>query len=492
MKSTITITSIRKPSKWFILMLTFVFSTGVALSQVAINTDNSAPNASAMLDVKATGLGLLAPRMTFANRPVSPATGLIIYQTDSNPGYYYYDGAAWQKVGRAADQYWGLNGSDIYNMNAGNVYLSPGVGSDGHKLNIQQYNTGKSAVHGTEEASGYIYSEGNLGVLNWPGNPMGLPKDVANIGVLGIKNANGVEGTGIYGWTMDNDANNYGGIFVADGNGTGINNAIYADADSASTNYAAYLKGRLYVMANNNLTDDAPDYSADLITALIDHDQFIDSRAIYGKSVPQPGYGFGIYGEGGYRGVYGYANSTTYTGSTIGVYGYSTGTAGTRYGVYGYAYNSGGTSAVGVYGSAGGATSNWAGYFSGSTYVSTDLRIATTVSATGYALSVNGKIACEEVLVQDNASWPDYVFNKDYNLMSLEELESSINENNHLPGLPPASEVEENGFNVADMQRRVLEKVEELTLYTIEQGKLIQELQNEVKILKEEKAALTK
>ncbi len=84
---------------------------------------------------------------------------------------------------------------------------------------------------------------------------------------------------------------------------------------------------------------------------------------------------------------------------------------------------------------------------------------------------------CEEIRVEDSGSWPDYVFDKNYDLMSLKELEESIEKNNHLPGLPSAAEVEENGFLVADMQKRVLEKVEELTLYTIEQGKLIEQLQ---------------
>jgi hypothetical protein len=105
-----------------------------------------------------------------------------------------------------------------------------------------------------------------------------------------------------------------------------------------------------------------------------------------------------------------------------------------------------------------------------------DICMGTSSPAVGYRLSINGKVACEEVLVELDANWPDYVFTQDYNLMSLSDLEKNIRENNHLPGLPSAIEVEENGFHLADMQRRVLEKVEELTLYTIEQGKQIEDL----------------
>jgi hypothetical protein len=90
------------------------------------------------------------------------------------------------------------------------------------------------------------------------------------------------------------------------------------------------------------------------------------------------------------------------------------------------------------------------------------------------------------VLVQLDANWPDYVFTEDYDLMSLKELERSIEENNHLPGLPSATVVHENGFELADMQRRLVEKVEELTLYTIEQGKQIEDLQQKISQLEKE------
>jgi hypothetical protein len=120
--------------------------------------------------------------------------------------------------------------------------------------------------------------------------------------------------------------------------------------------------------------------------------------------------------------------------------------------------------------------------------------IGTITAATGYKLSVNGKVACEEVLVELDGNWPDYVFAEDYDLMSLSELENSIKTNNHLPGLPSATEVEQNGFELADMQKRVLQKVEELTLYTIEQEKLIEkqgllirELQKRIELLENEK-----
>lgn len=469
--------------RWIVLVAFIAISFRITNAQVAINTDNSAPNASAMLDVKATGLGFLAPRMTFAQRPAAPATGLLIYQTDVDPGFYYYDGAAWQKVGRASSDYWQPNGSDIY-FNAGKVSIGV-TAAESHGLYTQNYVFGKGAVRGTDQSGTDIYAEGMLGVLT--PDDLGAPVSVYNAGVLGIKPNNGANGAAVYGWNNDDNALNYGGLFATDGLGTTANYGLYSTASNAPENFAGYFKGRVKVEANST----GNDYPSPVLSSSVTHTDFYDSYALEGTSIPQPGYGFGLYATGGYRGVFGYGDGSTYTGSVIGVYGYCTGTAGTRYGVYGYGYNSGG-SAIGVYGYASGTTTSWAGYFAGSTYVSTDLRIATTSAATGYVLSVNGKIACEEVLVQDAASWPDYVFDDNYSLMSLEDLEKSIEKNNHLPGLPSAGTVEEEGFELSVMQKKVLEKVEELTLYTIQQDKQIKALQQEMENLKKENASLKK
>lgn len=109
--------------------------------------------------------------------------------------------------------------------------------------------------------------------------------------------------------------------------------------------------------------------------------------------------------------------------------------------------------------------------------------IGTSAPATGYALSINGKAVCTEVLVDNVVNWPDYVFSENYSLMNLSELEKSIKENNHLPGIPAAAEVENSGVLLGDMQKKLLQKVEELTLYTIEQDKQIRELQNKIEAL---------
>jgi len=103
--------------------------------------------------------------------------------------------------------------------------------------------------------------------------------------------------------------------------------------------------------------------------------------------------------------------------------------------------------------------------------------------ATGFSLSVDGRIMCEDIQVLNSTSWPDYVFAKDYKLMPLEEVEKSINKNKHLPNVPSAAEMEKTGINLAEMSKKLIEKVEELTLYVIELNKKNNALTEKVKQL---------
>lgn len=95
-------------------------------------------------------------------------------------------------------------------------------------------------------------------------------------------------------------------------------------------------------------------------------------------------------------------------------------------------------------------------------------------------LAVNGTIHSKEVVV-DLIGWPDYVFEKDYNLMTLNELEISINKNKHLPNIPSSDEIECNGLGLGDMNKKLMEKVEELTLYIIQLNKELQEVKSQIK-----------
>ncbi len=109
-----------------------------------------------------------------------------------------------------------------------------------------------------------------------------------------------------------------------------------------------------------------------------------------------------------------------------------------------------------------------------------NIGIGTTTPS--HLLSVNGAIKAREVIVTD-LGWADFVFEPEYDLMPLGELAQFIEEEGHLPDVPTTAEVEANGANLGDMPALLLQKVEELTLYVIEQNAEIERLRASVREL---------
>ncbi len=91
------------------------------------------------------------------------------------------------------------------------------------------------------------------------------------------------------------------------------------------------------------------------------------------------------------------------------------------------------------------------------------------------------KILAKEIYVTLQGNWADYVFDKNYALPKLSEVESFYQKNHHLPEIPSAKEVEENGISIGDMNALLLKKIEELTLYVVDQQKEIESLKEKVK-----------
>ncbi len=110
----------------------------------------------------------------------------------------------------------------------------------------------------------------------------------------------------------------------------------------------------------------------------------------------------------------------------------------------------------------------------------TNVGIGTTTP--NYMLDVNGTIRANEILV--NSGSADFVFAEDYNLRSLSEVQQFIQEHKHLPEIQSAEHMEKNGVNVNELQIQLLQKIEELTLYLIQQDQTIQNLQQQVEQLK--------
>lgn len=105
------------------------------------------------------------------------------------------------------------------------------------------------------------------------------------------------------------------------------------------------------------------------------------------------------------------------------------------------------------------------------------------IAANGNAV-LYGKFEAKEIKVQ-LAPTADFVFNEDYNLKEITEVESFIKENKHLPNFPSGKEIEENGVNLGEMNAKLLQKIEELTLYVIDLNKKVGELEKWNKVLEE-------
>ncbi len=136
----------------------------------------------------------------------------------------------------------------------------------------------------------------------------------------------------------------------------------------------------------------------------------------------------------------------------------------------------------------GGGTSVWSEANTTASY-NGEVAIGRATVPNGYKLAVEGHVRAREVRV-DQENWPDYVFKEGYDLPTLEEIQEHIQEKGHLPNIPSATEVEANGVQLGEMDRLLLEKIEQLTLYVIQlkkennqQQRTIEKLLNEYKSL---------
>ncbi len=132
------------------------------------------------------------------------------------------------------------------------------------------------------------------------------------------------------------------------------------------------------------------------------------------------------------------------------------------------------------------------GASSNTIYVNSESKvgIGTTDFTGNHKLRVEGSIGAREIKVEASG-WSDFVFYDNYELRTLEEVEEHIVEKGHLPEIPSESEVAENGINLGEMNAKLLQKIEELTLYMIDMNKRVSQLENENQELKSKVSALS-
>ncbi|HRO46360.1 hypothetical protein [Agriterribacter sp.] len=105
-----------------------------------------------------------------------------------------------------------------------------------------------------------------------------------------------------------------------------------------------------------------------------------------------------------------------------------------------------------------------------------------TQTTGSFKLAVEGTIGAREIKVTSVNPWPDYVFQTSYALPTFTDIENYIQAHQHLPGMPSAAEINESGgVELGEMNRKLLEKVEELTLHLIQVNKRVEELEKQIK-----------
>lgn len=475
---------------------------------IAINSNDSPPNEHAILDVDSDSKGVLLPRLTTNQRTsiASPVPGLTVFDSETF-SYWVYLGelnGGWHEVLTSIDKAWYKNGSDIFSLSSANVGI--GTSTPNHKLSINDINPTIELMHfgsskaflqatssnfkiGTHENNifGDIVFNTNgsdrmwIDENGWVGIGTNSPSSIFTIdGInpwLELKNGGVDKG---YVWASGNDlkvgtnAGNTNGnlVFqtkvvdrmVIDETGkVGIGTSSPASSSILTVNDDDPLiqlenngvsKGFIQLVGDNiRIGTNASNSDGHFVVRTNGADRLIVNE--YGDLVLNNSTSPSILLQKN-----GLTKALMYhDNDDLALFRPLEGNSGRVRITNG--------PAAGIHISEDGHTN-----------------VGLGMKPAGYRLSVEGKAIATEFTAMDIQDWPDYVFADEYPLKSIEEVKEFISENNHLHGIPSAKEVEENGVDLGQMSKNLMEKVEELTLYVIQlndQNKLLQQQIDDLK-----------
>jgi hypothetical protein len=261
--------------------------------------------------------------------------------------------------GNSSTHLWVETAAEAYAIQGSNNATSGGTGVYGiasGAAGSTTYGVRGAASGGTTNWAGY-FSSGNVYVQNFMGVNQPTPSYPVDIKTgTGAYGLNHTDGTVVMSTYVGNGGGPYGGSI-----GTQTNHPFFIFTNNGGAKLTVMPSGYVGIGQTNPTTGklevlEPTGYYSTYSTNTYSGSQ--DHYAVYAKSLNNPGYGYGIYAEGGFYGIQAIGTGTTYTGGVIGVYGSASGTTGTRYGVYGTA--SGGTTNYGVYCAGnGGYTGSW-------------------------------------------------------------------------------------------------------------------------------------
>lgn len=443
-----------------ILCLTISLSANQLFAQkdnVGIGTTK--PDQSAILDLSSSNKGLLMPRMSLQQRSgiQNPAQGLVIYQTDFLSGFYFYDGSEWKAIttttsaNSVADaNNWGLTGN--------NVVATDFLGTTNNfplKIQVAGNWAGIISQSGTNAATMIGYATG-------PRIAAGANANTA----IGYASMGGEVLTSVTG--SDNNAMGYNALsrLVGGSGNVAVGSSALKFLTGGSNNFG--LGGAALRDLTNGNDNVAIGYSS-LVVANSGSSNSNIGIGAYSLPNTQGGANIGI---GAATGEFKTGDGNVYIGHNAGRAAALT-TENNKL----YLANSSTTTPL-IYGD-----------FSAKFIAIGDVTASPAKRdglAAQYGLLVQKGILTEKIKVATltSSDWADYVFDSNYKMMSLDKVEQFVKENKHLPNVPTTKEMMESGSDLIKTDAKLLEKIEELTLYMIEMNKEIKALKKENEQLK--------